>query len=163
MLRQKINALVEELVKACTNHYGERLVTVAVFGSVGRGTPNPFSDVDLLLIVENLPAGRLQRVIEFSRVESLLEAQLQELSQEGIDTSLSPVLKTPPEVLAGSWLFLDMVDDAVIYIDRGAFFQRYLDGLKKRLKSLGASKIKRGERWHWDLKPDYREGEVFDL
>lgn len=163
VLRQQFEQLAQEMCAACAAYYGERLVTVAVFGSVGRGTPHPSSDLDLLLVIEKLPAGRLSRVEEFSRVEAMLEPKLRLLSREGVNTSFSPVLKTPGEVLAGSWLFLDMIDDAVLYFDRGGFFQRYLDGLKRRLRALGGYKVQRGERWHWDLKPDYREGEIFDL
>lgn len=51
--------LVDAARDACRRHYGSRLVSVAVFGSVGRGTPGPDSDIDLLVVVEQLPQGRL--------------------------------------------------------------------------------------------------------
>ena len=163
VLRRKINDLVEMIVKACQDVYGNRLLTVAVFGSVGRGTPNPFSDIDLLIVAENLPPGRLSRMEHFNRVEKLVEPRLRELSREGINTSLSPVIKTPPEIHAGSLLFLDMIEDAAIFYDRDRFFNRYLACLAERLQSLGATRVKRGERWHWVLKPDYQQGEVFEI
>jgi hypothetical protein len=31
------------------------------------------------------------------------------------------------------------------------------------LEQLGARRIWRGNAWFWDLKPDYRPGEVFEL
>ena len=63
----------------------------------------------------------------------------------------------------GSPLFLDMVDDARILLDRGDFFQRELNGLRERLARLGARRIWKGNAWYWDLKPDYTPGEVFEI
>lgn len=77
--------------------------------------------------------------------------------------SLSPILKTPEEVAAGSPLFLDMVDDARILFDRDGFLQRAFAGLAARLARLGAKRIWRENMWYWDLKPDYQPGEVFEI
>jgi hypothetical protein len=58
---------------------------------------------------------------------------------------------------------LDMVEDALILHDRQGFMKRRLTRLEERLKVLGARRIWRGNAWFWDLKPDYRPGEVFEL
>jgi hypothetical protein len=47
--------LLEQLVTELKTRYGDRLVSVAVYGSVGRGTPRPDSDVDVLIVVRDLP------------------------------------------------------------------------------------------------------------
>ena len=56
-----------------------------------------------------------------------------------------------------------MVDDARILLDRGDFFQRELNGLRERLARLGARRIWKGNAWYWDLKPDYKAGEEFEI
>lgn len=76
---------------------------------------------------------------------------------------MSPVFKTPDEAVAGSPLFLDMVEDVEIHYDRDKFFEQRLDVLKKRLEDLGARRIWHGNAWYRDLKPDHTPGEVFDL
>jgi len=38
-----------------------------------------------------------------------------------------------------------------------------LERLRARLAVLGARRIRRGNAWYWDLKPDYRPGDVFSL
>jgi uncharacterized protein len=76
---------------------------------------------------------------------------------------LSPVIKTPEEAAQGSPLFLDMVEDAKIIFDRGGFMQQLLSDLRGRLEKLGAKRIWLGNAWYWDLKPDYRPGEVFEI
>ena len=77
--------------------------------------------------------------------------------------SLSPIFKTPAEVTAGSPLFLDMTDDARILYDRDAFLASAFSDFSARLARLGARRIWRDNTWYWDLKPDYKPGEVFEI
>ena len=70
------------------------------------------------------------------------------------------MFKTPAELGQSSPLLLDMTEDARILHDRNA---GVLQRLKRRLDELGARRIWRGNAWIWDLRPDYRPGEVFDL
>ncbi len=138
-------------------------MSVVVFGSVARDTYRYNSDIDILIVAEDLPKGRMKRVKEFSQVEDRIEPFLKSLKKEGIDTYISPVFKTPDEVESGSPLFLDMVEDARILYDKNDFFRHRLGRLKNRLKELGAKRVWRGSTWHWVLKPDYKPGEVIEL
>lgn len=158
-----VGQLEADLVQAAHRHYGGRLVSIAVFGSMGRGTPRADSDLDVLIVADGLPRGRMARIQEFDAIEAALEPRLAEGRAAGFHTECSPVFKTPDEVGAGSPLFLDMVEDARILYDRGGFFGAALDRLRHRLAALGAKRVWRGNAWYWDLKPDYRPGEVFDL
>ena len=162
-IRENFHCILEKLLEAVQAVYADRLIALLIYGSVGRGRPRPDSDIDVLLVADDLPCGRLARVREFDEVERRLEPMLRDLSKEGISTSLSPVFKTREEVLRGSLLFLDMIDDAVILYDGDGFMKSYLDRLAQRLVELGAKKVVRGNSWHWVLKPDYREGEVFEI
>lgn len=162
-INEQFKALLARLLTACRGHYGSRLVSLAVFGSVGRGTPRPDSDLDILLVVDDLPQGRLARVTEFGPVETALAADLAAARAAGLHPELSPIFKTPVEVKQGSLLFLDMIDDARLLYDRDGFLQGALNRFKARLDRLGARRIWRGNAWYWDLKPDYEIGEVFEL
>jgi len=133
-------------------NYGKRLISLAVFGSMGRGTARPDSDVDILLVVEGLSHWRMERVNEFKPIESSLGRVM-----------LSPVLKTPEEIKNGTPLLLDMVDDAMILYDSQDFLQNTLKALRANLTRLGAKRIWRGDNWFWDLKPDYQRGEIFEV
>lgn len=163
MLRERFQEFLKRLLREVRRFYGERLVSLVVFGSVGRGTPRFDSDIDILLVVEDLPSSRLKRVEEFENVEEALREDLRKLAQCGIHTSLSPVVKTGEEVQRGSLLFLDMIEDGLILHDRGRFFQSFLEGFSQRLRDLGAERVRRGDSWYWVLKRDYREGEIFEL
>lgn len=150
-------------MRACRAHYGERLVSLAVFGSAARGGMRADSDIDLLLVVEGLPQGRLARVRDFDTIEAGLAEVLALAKKDGVHTSLSPVFKTPEEVEQGSLLFLDMTDQAKILFDRNGFLRGYLDNLAGRLAKMGARRVYRGGGYYWLLKPDLKPGEDIAL
>jgi uncharacterized protein len=158
-----IRTLLPRLLDCCLGHYGARLVSLVVFGSVGRGTAGPDSDLDLLVVASDLPDGRVPRVFDFEAVEHALAVDISSARGQGWAVELSPVFKTPEEVRTGSPLFLDLVDDAVMLFDRDDFMRNELDSLRVRLQKLGARRVWRGDAWFWDLKPDYRPGEVFEI
>jgi predicted nucleotidyltransferase len=161
--KTSLEKAIDALIEACLRCYGERLVSVVLFGSVGRGTSNPQSDIDLLIVAEQLPKGRMQRVQEFGCIEQALQPLLSELSSIECHVELSPVFKSPEELMQGTPLMLDMVEDARILYDPEGFFEKALARLTNRLKELRAKRVWRGNAWWWDLKPDYRSGEVFEI
>lgn len=164
MLKEKFRELEKLLLSMIKSHYGERLISVVIFGSVARETQNFDSDLDVLIIAKDLPKGRMKRIGEFENVEEKIEPFLESLRKgNGINTYISAVMKTPEEAEKGSPLFLDMVEDAKILFDKKGFFEKRLDKLRKRLKELGSKRIWRGNAWYWDLKPDYTPGEVFEI
>jgi predicted nucleotidyltransferase len=163
MLQEHFQTILDALLRACADFYRERLVSAAVFGSIARGTMRPDSDIDLLLVVNGLPSGRMPRVSEFEAVERRLAPLLEEAARGGVNTSVSPVFKTPQELVYGSPLFLDMTEEILILHDPHAVLQNYLEHLRRRLKALGSRRIGKGGGYYWLLKPDLKPGEDFTL
>lgn len=163
MLKEAFDELADRVLSVAHTIYGDRLVSVVLYGSVARGTMRHDSDIDLLIVARDLPAGRVNRVKEFEAVEEAVGDDIRRAASWGIHTTLSPIFKTPEEVAAGSPLFLDMVEDARVLYDREGFFVGHMNRLRHRLAELGAKRVWKGNAWYWDLKPDYRYGEVFEL
>lgn len=157
------DSLLDAVLKACKAHYGSRLAALAVYGSVGRATPRADSDIDLLLVAEDLPDGRIARVEEFRAMSDRLQPSLDMAADLGIHTRLAPIFKTPRELRLGTPLLLDMTEDARILHDPDNCLADTLDRLRGRLRELGSKRVWQGDEWYWDLKPDYRPGDVFDL
>ena len=155
----EIERLLGRLLVICQSFYGDRLVSLVVFGSVGRGTPRPDSDVDLLVVADPLPDGRIPRVREFDAVERSVAS----VGAADFARRLSTIFKTPVEVRRGSPLFLGMLDDGRLLYDRGGFFAGELAALKERLDKLGSKRIWKGDAWYWDLKPDFKPGDEIVL
>ncbi len=154
---------IATVVRQARRVYGARLRAIALFGSVARRTARPDSDVDLLLVVDDLPRGRRARFATFAPVEEALAGAIGELRQAGIQTELSAVLRTPEDLRTASPLMLDLTEDAVLLADADGLLAAALDDLRARLRRSGARRVWTGSTWYWDLKPDYRRGEIIRL
>jgi predicted nucleotidyltransferase len=142
------------------------LVSVVLFGSLARGAVKKDSDIDLLVVFEDLPRERLKRQDIFMTMER--EAEVDEeieriYERSGCYLCISPILKTREEAKILSPLYLDMVTDASILYDKADFFRGILERLRMKLESLNAKKKKVGKKWYWDLKQDYTFGEVIRI
>jgi hypothetical protein len=163
MWREAFEEIVQALPAACLAVYGERLRSVALYGSVARGTMRPDSDVDVLIVVERLAPSRSARMDEFEGVDQHLSGKVAAARERGVDTIVIPTIKTPDELRAGSMLYLDMVTEARILLDREHLLRRYLDDLGRRLRAMGARRVPFGGSYYWELKPDFRWGDRIEL
>ncbi len=162
-MREPYKTLIEKLVEALKRKYGDRFISLIIFGSVARGEMRKDSDIDLLLIIDSISKRRLERQKEFIEVEKEMEGYLNALFDEGYFVDFSPIIKTPEEAMRISPLYLDMAEDAIIAYDKDDFFKDILENVRNRLKELGSKRISMGKRWYWILKPDYRFGEVIRI
>jgi len=163
VLRETFEEIVADLDTVCREHYGETLVSLAIFGSVARGTMRPDSDIDLLLVVDGLLRGRMARVRDFEVIERRMEGVLRAAERKDVHTTLSAAFKTPSEVEQGSPPFLDMTREVRVLYDREEFLERYLESLRQKLQALGARRVRKSGGYYWLLKPDYRPGDKIQL
>ena len=154
-------ALLNTFIDLIQETLGDRVVSVVLYGSVARGKARPDSDVDLLLILRGAPTAywkRLQSLLPILR-RLREEPCWKELEREGATPFLSLLVLSLEEATENRYLYLDMIEEARILVDRDGFFQGKLNGLRRRLKELGAKKIRRNGDWYWDLKPDLKLGD----
>lgn len=138
---------------------GDRLISLILFGSVARGTAQESSDLDLLVILEQVPRSLRER----RRI--LLEVWERERVVKGLPASeWNLVVKSPDEAQSHSPLYLDIVEDGIILLDRGRFFEQILDEMRERMRILGSRRVYLADgSWYWDLKPSFRFGEVVEI
>lgn len=161
MIREKFEQIISLLFQETKKYYGENLISFVIFGSCGRGTPNPNSDIDILIVLGNAPRGRIKRIEEFyNNIEKKIEPYLEELREYGINTYLSPIIRTEEEVKLGSPLYVDMLTGIKIYFDRNNFFKEYLNSLQEKLKILGAEKKEDG---YWVYKKEVGKEEGVEI
>lgn len=152
------NAL-DAAVPAWSASLGDRLVSIVLFGSMARGDAREASDIDLLIVADGFPASLRERrhglLAEWSRVR-------RDRTLAAVEWNL--VTKTRTEARAHSPLYLDMVEDAIVLVDRERFFQNVLDAMRDRMRALGSRRVFLSDgNWYWDLAPGFRFGGVVEI
>lgn len=141
----------------------DRLVSVLLFGSVARQEAYPESDIDLIIVMRDLPQGRMARKRLLAPVKGQLAPLLEEAVQKGFHPTFTELIYTPEEARRFRPLYLDLTQEAIILHDQNDFFQTLLKQVRRRLDSLGARRIQGEAGWYWDLKPDFQPGEVVEI
>ena len=140
----------------------EEVLACALFGSVARGQARPDSDIDLLVVVTRTDAQTMPRFVRLLR-EMELEPVVLDLKEKGLNPDPYPIFMTPHGLEDRPLILLDILDHGIPLCDTGVLRNR-LDRLRNRLRELGAKKVTHEDgSWHWDLKPDWKPGEVIAL
>lgn len=155
--------LVAALPAATQGVYGERLKAVVLFGSVARGTQHPDSDIDLLLVAAPLPTGSRARFLEFDAIEAVLAPLVRTARDKGVHVEFSPLIRTPEELEAGSFAFLDIPTEGCFLFDPEGLARDYFDRLAARLKAQGAERRFIDGSPYWVLKPSAKPGEPIPI
>lgn len=124
-----------------------------LFGSVAKGKAKPFksyeSDIDLIVIIEDLPDDFEKRLLYKMKME------------EGTRSRIQAIWMTPGEleehIKAKAEYILDVIDDGIILFDPYNFLEKKKTDLLKELEKKGVTKLKWG--WSWNIKA----GEVVEL
>jgi predicted nucleotidyltransferase len=156
--REAVLSLLDKLGRLL----GGRLVSAVVYGSVARGEARPDSDLDVLIVVDDLPQGpRARRALVAPAVDAA-ESLLQRTRPDGW---ISVVLKTPVEVERGGPLFYDMTLPGHVDVlhDPDRFMHGFLARLADRMAALGSVRRSTNGHPYWDLKPDWKPGDEIDL
>ena len=163
-VQDEVNRLLHKLVEALKERFGEELVSVVLFGSFARGDFHERSDIDLLIVIEKLPQSQFKRSRLFDEAAEKLMDGFKLLREMGYLCQFMPIMKSREEAAYHSPIYLDMVEEGMILYDKGGFFKSVLEEIRQRLKELGAKRrFLKGGGWYWDLKPDYRPGEVIEI
>ncbi len=56
-----------------------------------------------------------------------------------------------------------LIEDGVILYDSGGFFAGVLERLGAALRQMGAQRKTVGNLRYWDLKPDFKPGDVVEI
>jgi len=157
--------LLDEYVSLLLDHFGRRLISVCLFGSVARGEDDVESDVDVLVVAEGLPedAGLRTRETNWIHLKLRETEAYRLLRASGRNCLISDVFFTPEEVERHPPVLLDIVEDGVILYDKNGFLRNVLEGLSEKLRRMGARRIKAGKGRYWILKPGAEPPEVVEI
>ena len=140
----------------------EGILSVALFGSVARGHARLDSDIDLLLVHREVDFNPVHRSIDiaFALKE---EGEYKCLVGQGLDPQPSCIFMTERELWNRPHILLDILVEGILLYDVGVLESR-LRALRERLNTLGSKRVALPDgTWYWDLKPDWKPGEIIEL
>lgn len=119
-----LRALAESYAGALHRHFGSRLMSVVLYGSVARGEATAVSDIDLLVVADPLPEGRQARNAILDEIDRSFLPALAAWHKQGRYVDLSVLLLASDEARRLRPLYLDLVEDAILLYDRDHFLRR---------------------------------------
>jgi len=130
-----IKGMMQELCK----EFGDRLVTVAVYGSHARGTATPRSDIDLLVVVKERPRDW----------ESIHRLEDEWVRKGGRFGKRFQVMLASPEDVEDSveWaapLMLEIYNNHKVVFDRNDFFRNCIIRMSRLMRERGIRMRKPG-------------------
>ncbi len=159
--KEEIIKLAHKILPLIQSHYGERLITLAIFGSTARDNLRKESDVDFLLILKAPLPSYGKRVKEFMEIWGrILEIWV---DKGGVILPPSFLILSETEAKKHPSIFLDMTDKVIILFDRDDFLKRELTRLRKKMEKLGSRKVYTPHGWYWIIKPGIKLGEKYKL
>lgn len=155
---------IQTLLAALKADFGDGvIVSCALFGSVARGEAGIYNDLDLLII---------HKPVLFSPEERFVETLLRvrkgeeygELTDKGLYPQPAVIFKTREELCRQPLILLDVMDHGMILFDEGGVLTGILTKFRAILQEMGAEKIVFEDgSWAWDIKPDWKPGEVIEI
>ena len=159
VLQEPFRSALVVATDAWITDLGGQLVSIVLFGSVARRQAHAASDIDLVLVADGLPRRLADRRRVF--LDSWERART---SRELPPVQWNLIVKSMAEARARSPLYLDIVEDGILILDRGRFFEDVLAGMRARMRELGSRRVFLDDgSWYWDLKPDFQFGEVVEI
>ena len=142
------------IVAACLDVLGRHPdASIALYGSVARGSATELSDVDLLVVSAGLTGSLGSRAADLGGGERV-RREIGFLFERGIHPSPSFYALRPEELCLEPPILLDLTQDAIVLRDPTRVLRRVLDDLRSRLAARGARRVFLSDgSWYWDLAP----------
>jgi hypothetical protein len=142
--RKSLERVLEDILSLCRDTFRNDLVSVVLFGSYAQSVASPESDIDLLVIVKNLPEGSEQQ-------EQLLDSlELPILKKYHLCASV--ILTTPEAVLNGvetdNPLFFGIWTGYSVVFDHSDFFKHCLKTVQQHIQASKPVFVDRRKRWN---------------
>lgn len=163
--RKACDDLAQAALDALREVYGPSLVSVVLFGSYARGEQAPSSDLDILVVLDKAPTSRWKRCERLPDVMRAYRASdaFRGAVEAGFLPEMLPVILSREEASETRPLYLDASEDGILLLDDGTMAGVFA-AVRRRLKELGSVRLMSREgRRYWDLKPDLKVGEVFEI
>lgn len=167
IINEYLNIFLKRVGEIAIDYYKDSLISIVVYGSVGRGDYKGHSDIDILIVISSSSDSVCGRIHVFhdnviNRVEQTAEYKW--LVDNKLPYRIMPIVYTVEGLMNHPPLMLDMTEDCVIIFDRDDTFLKEIENIKERMRELGSKRVfLENGSWYWILKPDIKWGEIVKI
>lgn len=129
------------------------LVGVLQFGSTLKKPIKKETDLDILLIFDELPSNKYDQFKLTLNMEDQLNSDLKKIKNHNIQCSF--ILKKVSQLDHLSPFYLDFIDTSRIWLDPYNHLGNLIADIKNWIEKNGSKKIKKGNLWYWIYSPDH--------
>lgn len=155
--------LMVQLLEQAKDAYADNLLGILQFGSTVDSYLKNDTDIDLIIVLKQLPPRRRDRYDIFFSIEDRLQEQLKKLQTRGHSLYFSPIFRDEKRIRAFSPLLLDITEKSKILYDPQNILQQAIDKTRDWIIKSGAYKRQRGLKWFWVLSPNHVPGQINNL
>ncbi len=139
----KIRSLLKIYADLLLDHFGNRLLTLVLFGSFSRGTWHEHSDIDILLIVEDWDKPSWERSRELRIIHKQLRKTdiINKLLKEDQYYPISHYMLSNTDLTREHPILWDVLLDGIILYERNDFAQQLFQEIQNRLEKINAKCI----------------------
>lgn len=162
-----LNNFLKSVGEIAMGYYKDSLISIVVYGSVGRGKFTGCSDIDLLIVISSSSdsvCGRIHLFHDNVINKAEQTEEYRELIDKKLPYRIMPIVYTVERLKNHPPLMLDMTEDSVILFDRDDTFLKEIKNIKERMRELGSKRVfLENGSWYWILKPDIKWGEIVKI
>ena len=135
--------LLAEYTALLKQHFGGKLYSICLFGSVARGCASAESNIDVLVVAAALPEDVGMRLKETNYIYEKLKgtATYRSLRARGKGSLISDLLLTPDEIARHPPILLDIVEDHILVHNKDDHLKNVLLSIRDTLTKLGARRV----------------------
>jgi len=137
---EKMETIMKNITKRIKHRFGEALLSIVLFGSIARGNFTESSDIDVLVIVQDLT--------DDWRARDKIVLELAEIGFEygrSVHITLTDINEIEFSIEHGSPLVFELYDTNRIVFDKNEFFEMQMEKFNDNMKKWRAKKIREGE------------------
>jgi|YelNatPaOPRAMG01_1025707.scaffolds.fasta_scaffold09399_8 predicted nucleotidyltransferase len=140
MKKEDLNALKDKIVKIALEN--DFITGIILFGSIARNEENEKSDIDLLILWENLKVED-----SYSYIYKIFSKHFPYKSLTIIDMEYSSFFN----IKKATPLYLNIIWDGFIIYDKHGKLHDFISKIRKELKAKGFERKKIGKYYFWKL------------